>query len=81
MRRHALFETPDASAGRLLAERLGAVAPGAHVEPHEHGLWVSADVDLAQLPSALHIVQGWLHEQAIAEVRVRLSEREFRLAS
>ena len=81
MRRHTLVETPDASAGLALVARLHAVAPGAHVEPLEHGLWVIADVDLAQLPSALHIVQHWLHDQAIAEVRVRLSEREFRLAA
>ena len=81
MERSALVEAPDAFAGFVLAEKLARLAPDAHVEPRGESFWVAAALELEQLPAALRIVQRWLQDERIDATRVRVSEREFRLAA
>lgn len=69
------IETPDAAAASLLRGRLGESAELV-AEPGRCELRV-AEVHLAELPTVLAHVEGWMADEGIASIAVRLDERSY----
>jgi hypothetical protein len=69
------IEAPDAFAAFLLARALDAGGARTRIEPRGPGFRVALDLEQAELPHTLRVVQDWLHDESIRETVVRFGGR------